>query len=59
MLCGSWRIGKSILRFRDPNIDEKKDVTNIEANSTDFTFSTYKQTKIVTEREYWDNFKPE
>lgn len=30
----------------------------ITGNTTDFTFSTYKQTKIVTPREYWDNHQP-
>ena len=27
----------------------------ITGNTTDFTFSTYKQTKIVTPKEYWEN----
>lgn len=31
----------------------------ITGNTTDFTFSSYKQTKIVTPKEYWDNYKPE
>ncbi len=31
----------------------------ITGNTTDFTFPTYKQTKIVTPREYWENHKPE
>lgn len=30
----------------------------ITGNTTDFTFPTYKETKIVTPREYWENFKP-
>ena len=30
----------------------------ITGNSTDFTFPTYKQTKIVTPKEYWDNYQP-
>jgi uncharacterized protein len=30
----------------------------ITGNTTDFNFSTYKQTQIVTPKEYWDNFKP-
>ena len=30
----------------------------ITGNTTDFTFPTYKQTKIVTPREYWENYKP-
>ena len=31
----------------------------ITGKTTDFTFPTYKQTKIVTPREYWDNYQPE
>lgn len=31
----------------------------ITGNTTDFIFSSYKQTKIVTPKEYWDNYKPE
>jgi uncharacterized protein len=31
----------------------------ITGNTTDFTFPTYKQTKIVTPREYWENYYPE
>ena len=31
----------------------------ITGNTNDFTFSTYKQTKIVTPREYWENYHPE
>ena len=30
----------------------------ITGNTTDFTFSQYKQTKIVTPRDYWENYKP-
>ena len=30
----------------------------ITGNTTDFTFPIYKQTKIVTPREYWENYKP-
>ena len=30
----------------------------ITGNTTDFIFSTYKETKIVTPREYWENHKP-
>ena len=29
----------------------------ITGNTTDFTFPTYKQTKIVTPKEYWDEFQ--
>jgi putative PIN family toxin of toxin-antitoxin system len=31
----------------------------ITGNTSDFTFSTFKNTKIVTPKEYWDNYKPE
>ena len=30
----------------------------ITGNTTDFIFPTYKETKIVTPREYWENHKP-
>ena len=30
----------------------------ITGNTKDFTFPTYKQTKIVTPKEYWDNHQP-
>ena len=30
----------------------------ITGNTTDFTFPTYKLTKIVTPKEYWDNHQP-
>jgi len=39
--------------------DECKADFVITGNTTDFTFPTYKQTKIVTPREYWDNYWPE
>ena len=29
----------------------------ITGNTTDFTFPTYKQTKIVTPKEYWDSYQ--
>lgn len=29
----------------------------ITGNTTDFVFQTYKQTKIVTPKEYWDNYR--
>ncbi|HEY8687904.1 MAG TPA: putative toxin-antitoxin system toxin component, PIN family [Chitinophagaceae bacterium] len=31
----------------------------ITGNTTDFTFSTYKLTKIVTPKEYWENYQPD
>lgn len=31
----------------------------ITGNTNDFTFPTYKQTKIVTPRAYWENYQPE
>lgn len=30
----------------------------ITGNTTDFTFPSYKQTKIVTPKEYWENYRP-
>jgi uncharacterized protein len=30
----------------------------ITGNTTDFIFPTYKETKIVTPREYWENHRP-
>ena len=30
----------------------------ITGNTTDFTFPVYKQTKIVTPRDYWENYQP-
>ncbi len=30
----------------------------ITGNSTDFTFSTYKKTKIVNPKEYWEYYQP-
>ncbi len=31
----------------------------ITGNTTDFTMTTYKQTKIVTPKEYWEKYKPD
>jgi putative PIN family toxin of toxin-antitoxin system len=31
----------------------------ITGNTNDFTFSTYKQTKIINPKEYWENYAPE
>jgi putative PIN family toxin of toxin-antitoxin system len=31
----------------------------ITGNTNDFTFSAYKQTKIVSPKEYWENYAPE
>lgn len=31
----------------------------ITGNTTDFTFPTYQQTKIVSPKEYWDNYRPD
>ena len=30
----------------------------ITGNNNDFTFPLYKQTKIITPKEYWDNYRP-
>ncbi len=39
--------------------DECKADFIITGNTTDFIFSTYKQTKIVTPKEYWENHQPD
>lgn len=31
----------------------------ITGNTTDFTFPTYNNTKIVTPKDYWENYKPD
>ena len=31
----------------------------ITGNTTDFTFPTYKKTKIITPKEYWENYQPQ
>ena len=31
----------------------------ITGNTNDFTFPLYKQTRIVTPKDYWENYKPE
>jgi len=38
--------------------DECKADFVITGNTTDFIFPTYKQTKIVTPKDYWDNYHP-
>jgi putative PIN family toxin of toxin-antitoxin system len=39
--------------------DECKADFIITGNTNDFTFSYYKQTKIVSPKEYWENYAPE
>jgi putative PIN family toxin of toxin-antitoxin system len=38
--------------------DESKADFIITGNTTDFTFPVYKNTKIVTPKAYWENYKP-
>ena len=38
--------------------DECKADFIITGNTTDFTFPSYKQTKIVTPKDYWENHQP-
>ena len=38
--------------------DECKADFIITGNTNDFTFPTYKSTKIVSPKEYWENYKP-
>lgn len=52
-----------ILSDKDDNmILELADECNadfvITGNSADFTFPNYKQTRIVTPKEYWENYQP-
>ena len=39
--------------------DECKADFLVTGNTNDFTIKKYKRTKIVTPREYWENFRPE
>ncbi len=39
--------------------DECKADFVITGNTTDFTFSSYKETKIITPKEYWEIYKPD
>lgn len=39
--------------------EESKADFIITGNSSDFTFSNYKETKIVTPKEYWEFYKPD
>ena len=39
--------------------DECKADFLITGNTNDFTIKKYKRTKIVTPKEYWENFRPE
>jgi putative PIN family toxin of toxin-antitoxin system len=53
-----------LISDKDDNIFlELADVSNadfiITGNINDFTFSIYKNTKIVTPREYWENYRPQ
>ncbi len=54
---------KIILDLDDNKILELADSSSadfiITWNTNDFTFSNYKQTQIVTPREYWEKHKPE
>ncbi len=48
--------------FDDNKIIELADECNadfiITGNTNDFTFSSYKNTKILTPKDYWENHKP-
>jgi putative PIN family toxin of toxin-antitoxin system len=57
------RIVLELISDRDDNkILELADECNadfiITGNTNDFTFPFYKQTKIVTPKDYWENYKP-
>jgi putative PIN family toxin of toxin-antitoxin system len=58
------RITLNLISDKDDNkLLELADECNadfiITGNITDFTFPQYKQTKIVTPREYWNKYRPE
>jgi len=62
-ICYQSDINLDLISDKDDNkILELADVCKadfiITGNTNDFTFPVYKQTKIVTPREYWDNHKP-
>lgn len=53
-----------LISGKDDNIilelaDESKADFIITGNTTDFTFSAYKQTKIISPKEYWINMRPD
>lgn len=53
-----------LISDKDDNIflelaDESEADFIITGNTTDFTFESYKQTKIVTPKEYWENYQPQ
>lgn len=57
---------KKINKIKDPDDNmllelahESKADFLITGNTNDFTIPKYKRTKIVTPREYWENYKPE
>ncbi len=58
------RIKLDLISDKDDNMilelaDECEADFIITGNTNDFTFLTYKQTKIVTPKEYWELYKPE
>lgn len=57
------KIKLNIISDKDDNMilelaDESKADFIITGNTNDFTISEYKSTKIVTPKEYWENFRP-
>jgi len=62
-VCYQPQITVDILTDKDDNkILELADECNadfiITGNTSDFSFPFYKQTSIVTPRDYWENYKP-
>ena len=62
-MCYQPQITVNLISDKDDNkilelADESKSDYIITGNTNDFTFSQYKQTRIVTPKEYWDNYKP-
>ena len=63
-MCYKPRITLNFISDQDDNrilelADDCRADYIITGNTSDFTFPVYKQTKIVTPKEYWENHKPD
>ena len=62
-VCYKPRVTLDLVSDKDDNkilelADECEADYVITGNTNDFTFPLYKQTKIVTPKDYWENYKP-
>jgi len=62
-ICYKPRITLNLISDKDDNkilelADECRADFVITGNTNDFTFPLYKQTRIVTPKNYWENFNP-